>query len=522
MNALHRPAIVTSALTAILGRRAYGMKSLRERQRVDNATIVKRTRAGMSLLALLASAPRQLPAQLNSEGLKHMLTVDAELKRISRKGELWPGYRPDTLRIVYEVPGYGVLLVNWKTALPEGFTAVKGQMAGWRDASSGGQAAVLLSIEGEGAAYAGIPRWNSADLLGTAAHEAFHFYQRSLIQPGRRFGRGEPPALIAQYPIFDDTNEALVTLEGRALRAALASKRPADARGNARRFAALRATRRARMLPALRDYEERAELNEGLARFIELRALERLALIRPAERKSADSVRAIKQAPLDSLFSIQSESVRRRFYITGAAIAQLIDRTAPIGWERQLRSSDITLDDALASALDRRQPRAAQTLSPHPSFQLPGQLLTQVRSSMEAHAMGHEATADSIARSQLRTTRVTITTLQMNTDTIVVCGLNPNQVFGVDRHRSLLLGSVTICSGGRQTARLEGPVTLDRSRQEISLPVDTSTALSLETHGACDVGQNRPTVKSRWLTLLSCDIIARKASTGILLYIGHQ
>ncbi len=118
------------------------------------------------------------------------------------------------------------------------------------------------------------------------------------------------------HPDDDAAELALRTREWKALRASVAREKCA------RSAALLRQERLASLPSAAAAYERANELNEGLASYVEQMALGGPAPL-PAE------------APAD---------LRQRLYLTGAAIAALLDRLAP-GWKDALEAgADASLD----------------------------------------------------------------------------------------------------------------------------------------------------------------------------------
>src|SRR5437867_11151564 len=175
---------------------------------------------------------------------------------------IWPGYRPDTIPVLYLLRGHGTLLLGWRGALPPGFTpdsAAGG--AGWQAAVDQGAANTAAELLGRGAAQVVVDTQSIASLVGLTAHEAFHVFERASRTEGRRFGRGENSFLVTSYPVFDPQNEAGMALEGRILAAAESASTKTEKRMWAREFsrgagvAPARSRRRARGVRAARGAE---------------------------------------------------------------------------------------------------------------------------------------------------------------------------------------------------------------------------------------------------------------------------
>src|SRR5260370_22442593 len=93
---------------------------------------------------------RQVPREL-----ARVVTAHDWASRIGREmgDSIWPGYRPDTIPVLYLLRGHGTLLLGWRGALPPGFTpdsAAGG--AGWQGAVDQGAAHTAAQLLGRRAA----------------------------------------------------------------------------------------------------------------------------------------------------------------------------------------------------------------------------------------------------------------------------------------------------------------------------------------------------------------------------------
>jgi hypothetical protein len=306
------------------------------------------------VLAALAAAP--LAAQEPpSAVVTRLAAIESAVVRVTaaHPDAVWPRFRPDTIPVLYAVPGEGVLLLNWPAPdAPEGFAPVAGLAhAGWQSAAVRTAASTSTELGGRSAAQVFVaPGASDALLFGTTVHEAFHVFERSVARRGRRFGGTENAFLVTSYPVFDARNEAGVALEGRLLALALAAGTDAGARRAARAFLAARQARQRRLAPELAEFERAGELNEGLAEYALVRVLD-LAAADPSLpwRADATAVAADHRARLHSLTSDVSQSLRLRFYVTGPALGLLLDRLAGPAWRTALERDDLTLQDELAA-----------------------------------------------------------------------------------------------------------------------------------------------------------------------------
>lgn len=138
---------------------------------------------------------------------------------------------------------------------------------------------------------------------------------------------------LLTYPMTDSIALGLRRLETRALRAALRASTAEEHLRRVRALLDLRAERFERLPSDAAAYERGTELNEGLARYVEGRALEQ------DDRAVPDTA------------AFPPEAVRRRAYATGQGLAVLLDRSVP-GWKESLASdSTASLDGLLRGAV---------------------------------------------------------------------------------------------------------------------------------------------------------------------------
>lgn len=285
------------------------------------------------------------------EPLDRVAAADAALGRLAdADASLWPSFRVDTIPIVWSFPGDGWALTGWSDdTLPTSFepTAVRG--VAWKPTrEDGAPGANMVSLGERGWAFVPAADLGLSGMIGLGAHEAFHAWQRSARAEGS-YRSGENSALVIEYPEFDSETEAGFALEGRLLAAALASEDADRVRDLAWAFVAARESRHRRIGGELAEFEEDAELNEGIAQYVYLEAIE-LAGERgdlPAEAVAAEV--GAEMDRLDSALIDDAErSLRRRFYTTGSALARLLDRLAGEGWKAEIGESGLSLHAYLA------------------------------------------------------------------------------------------------------------------------------------------------------------------------------
>jgi len=362
---------------------------------------------------------------------------------------IWPGFRPDTIPVLYVVPDQGVLLLNWPDAqAPEGFAPIAGlARALWQSAATRSAASTNTSLAGRSAAQVVVfPEANDALLFGTTVHEAFHVFERSVARQGRRFGSGENSFLVTSYPVFDARNEAGVALEGRLLARALAARTREELREAAREFVAAREARHRVLGREFAEFETQAELNEGLAEYALVRVLE-LAADDPALPWRADAAAEVarRRTRLDSLTANLRQSLRFRFYATGPAMGFILDRLTGPRWRSALRQDDLTLQDELAEASGYRDREHA--------------LIADAARNVDTAALARAASA-AIAR--LRATRraqvdsilarpgllLTLRADSLASRGFGLCGFDPQNLLQVDSAVLLHTRWVRLCGGG--------------------------------------------------------------------------
>ncbi|MBN2083119.1 hypothetical protein JW859_13050 [bacterium] len=189
-------------------------------------------------------------------------------------------------------------------------------------AEIGGVITGTLTLDATGAAG---PR----ALAAVAVHELYHVFQ----------GEHHPSwgANVANRLTYPDTDAGLLAakrLETLALEEALAAVNFAEVLGWVQAALELRRQRFATMAPEHIEYEQRMEVHEGTAAYIQTKA-EGLphSVVRPA---GGD------YGPAD---------VRRQAYYSGSLIALLLDRCR-LGWREELEADDtLFIDDLLADTV---------------------------------------------------------------------------------------------------------------------------------------------------------------------------
>ena len=292
---------------------------------------------------------------------------------------IWPGYDLSRQPYLAYMPGDFVLLVNGAHA-PAGFDDYPPR---WPDLGCKvwihygkyrelvGQFAFNFQIDSVTTFAMGLPKdlILSFDkpaymLFRTTIHEGFHQYQFN------HFGE-IPWAREELYPILDVENTALASLEMHILTKVLEAmfhRNRAEVQTLVEEFVAVREQRWKRGNGFVRKYEQGQEINEGTARYVEMKAVEcflKLDTTRIANdllkalRRSVGST-SIHQVLLDDLNARLSgmavapeDMLRNRIYPVGAALGFLLDYL-DIPWKMQFQSagSEISFSKLLEDGLD--------------------------------------------------------------------------------------------------------------------------------------------------------------------------
>lgn len=292
--------------------------------------VVPATPPAVAPAPILAPILAQAPA---SAVAPDALAVAGELERLSAEQVLWPGFDPRAVPLAIFDGAHTWLFRH--PAPPEGFESVEGsEPTAWRlvgrhpavsansSADLGGTSTATLMLEPMEADR------SLTSLAAVAIHESFHVFQG--LHPASFTGGDE--GVLFTYPIEDARLAELRALETAALQRALDASKRSGMVCWARKALALRDQRFEAMEPEAAAYDRGTEVNEGLARYVQLRA------------EGDDDV-----IPADGY---SAADVRSRCYATGAALALILDVLRP-SWKDLFQHGKWGhLDGALQSALD--------------------------------------------------------------------------------------------------------------------------------------------------------------------------
>ncbi len=250
---------------------------------------------------------------------RHVSDLAREIERLVAQGELWPGFDPLAIPLVF-YDGDDTYLFRC-SEVPEGFREMR---VGECDVLvyDGRYPVVTASsvVEIAGTPTASVMFDRSANqaptvLASVAIHEAFHVYQQAChpTWQGNEVVR-------YLFPVDDANLLFLRRIETEALRRALTANGSQEKRCWTLRALRARQDRYAGMAPEFPTYERGTELLEGLASYVEAMSVGQTRVDLPREGYAANEVRG-------------------RCYEIGHALAVLLDAFAPM-WKTAFEADD--------------------------------------------------------------------------------------------------------------------------------------------------------------------------------------
>lgn len=293
-------------------------------------------RTAVSALLLACVAPYRAHAQPTpAVNRDDPLAVIAEADRMAAR-DLWPGFDPRTIPVAV-FDGKRTFLFRHPMP-PPGFSALPGNpqvlvMQGRAEEITANSSAMIGGLQ-TATLMPSSPGTQLRSRAGVLTHEAFHVFQRE-----HHKGWSANEAELFTYPFSDTVQIALQREELEALRRALIAKRGTGACW-AKIAMDIRARRLAMLPQGAAQYERMTELNEGLATYVEKRAV------------------GVADGKLLSGRRFAPDMVRSRAYESGVAIGRLLDRYGP-NWRSTLESNDSTALDALLTNALSSAPRGS-------------------------------------------------------------------------------------------------------------------------------------------------------------------
>ncbi|HXO85776.1 MAG TPA: hypothetical protein VN803_09665 [Gemmatimonadales bacterium] len=421
-----------------------------------------------------------------------IVTAHEWVSRVGRqmKDSIWPGFRPDTIPVLYVIQGKGTLLLGWRGELPPGFVPAVSDLrdppgaAGWQPVTDRGAASTGTSLAGRPAAQVVVDSQGIAALVGLTTHEAFHVFETASRQAGKRFGQQENAFLVTSYPVFDPQNEAGMALEGRILEATLSAPNQQRRRALARQFVAVREARHRALGPDLADFEQLAELNEGLAEYALVRSVDLAARLRGfPDRAGAEQLRAGKRVGLHKLTEEVTLSIRLRYYATGPALGLLLDALegGGPGWKARLVNQNLTVQDALADASGYRANEQTLRRQAESTF-----VMRSLRTSADAGVASLRAVRRAQVDSALAAPGVQLV-VTVEGRSIGTCGIDPQNLLQVEPGVLLHTRWVQVCTGDVLQATFNTPVVQERNSVRAVVGADSTVKVMDGPDGAVQV-----------------------------------
>ena len=424
---------------------------------------------------------------------------------------IWPGFRPDTIPVLYVVRDEGTLLLGWVGELPPGFLPIEGvSHAGWKSSADRGAASTGTTLAGRPTAQVTVSDSQSiAMLVGLTTHEAFHVFEAASRKEGTRFGQQDNAMLVTSYPVFDPQNEAGMALEGRILEAAGRATSKEQRRKLARQFLAVREARQRALGSEVTEFEQLAELNEGLAEYTLVRAVQ-LAARRSdfPDRGGAARMVTDKLTGLHKLTEDVTLSIRLRYYATGPAIGQLLDQLEGPAWKARLVNQNLTVQDALADASGYRAQELSLRRQAESTF-----VIAKLRTAADSNVAGLRAVRRAQVDSALSAPGVQLVVM-VRGRYLGMCGLDPQNLLQVEPGVVLHTRWLQACAGDFQ-ATFNTPVLQDGNTQTLRAVIGADSTVVV-TPGA-DGGIR---VESPLVSLRAAKAVVSRAGRVLTIKIG--
>ena len=422
-----------------------------------------------------------------AETTNKIVTAHQWVARVSQAmgDSIWPGFRPDTIPVLYVIRGQGTLLLGWRGDLPQGFLPITGlDGGGWASSADRGAASTGTELAGRPTAQVVVnDSQGVASLVGVTTHEAFHVFRRS--------AKSENAFLVTSYPVFDPENESGMALEGRILAAAAEADSKVRKRALARQFLAVRESRQRALGAELADFEQLAELNEGLAEYTLVRVLALAARERDfPDRAGAARLQTGKLTGLHKLTEDVTLSIRLRYYATGPALGQLLDALEGPSWKTRLMNQNLTVQEALADAVGYRSQELALRRQAESTF-----VIANLRRAADSGVAGLRTFRRAQVDSVLAAPGVQLV-VSVQGRYLGLCGIDPQNLLQVEPGVLLHTRWLQACAGDFQ-ATFNTPVVQERNAQILRAIVGADSTVIVTTGAQGDVRIESPVVSLR-------------------------
>ncbi|MEJ7810819.1 MAG: hypothetical protein WKG32_10465 [Gemmatimonadaceae bacterium] len=230
----------------------------------------------------------------------------------------------------------------------------------------------------------------------------------------------------------------------------------------------------------MRDFEQMAEMNEGLAQYALLRGLREVGrLARGPWAGAAAREEAVEARMLDSLITATNRSVRRRFYATGSTIGRLLDRLQGPRWKLLIASADSTLEGALGVAVGYHGVSALRAPARAALAGDAARLEPAAARAISALRARRVAQRDSVlGRAGLR-----LTVDPASGPRPQLCGFDPQNTLAIGDGTVLHARMLRSCVEGKPLAEFDQGVVADTERGTLQTVIADTASIRITTGG---------------------------------------
>ncbi|MGE5803225.1 MAG: hypothetical protein ACM358_13335, partial [Gemmatimonadota bacterium] len=245
---------------------------------------------------------------------------------------------------------------------------------------------------------------------------------------------------------------------------------------------AVREARHRALGPELADFEQQAELNEGLAEYTLVRSVDLAARQRGfPDRAGAEQLREEKRTGLHTLTGEVTLSIRLRYYATGPALGLLLDAFEGPGWKTRLVDQNLTVQDALADASGYRANERALRRQAESTF-----VMRSLRNAADSGVTSLRAVRRAQVDSALAAPGVQLV-VTIEGRSIGSCGFDPQNLLQVEPGVLLHTRWVQLCTGDVLQATFNTPVVQERNTARAVVGADSSVKVIEGPDGAVQV-----------------------------------
>lgn len=428
---------------------------------------------------------------------------------VERHGDaIWPGYRLARIPALLMHPGKAEVLLRFPQPPPSYVRFAGAHPLGDEplfvrrrttvysvvtDTTTSINGVQTLVVTDRGARDSINDAWN----LCTQVHEGFHAFAATGVKLP-----DYSELDFADYPDLEPERSARLELEAEALLAALAADAPDEIEEQAFLFLAERCARRAGLSSAIVHAEDANEMNEGLATYVEWRALElwrdegvsqALRAANPELATAKAFAAEIEQRTIQLRHLARhtmgvngsefgTAVVRRRGYLFGAAIGRLLDRLLPEWKGRAAKGETLTalLHEALGAPGDAELAERAAAAEATAGFPA---LVAKKATQAERATRDRDAVIAKVLDPDAAGTLLRIDVSALTTGPLSPASYTPFGVVRIDADRRLFWMAPTRFNlGSAALETQDGAVAIitDDARHELLVRVPTAAAEVLQ------------------------------------------